>query len=132
MENHHYKQDHNRDCERKSSGSFLGTVLIIIGVLWVLKEIGWHIGLPGWHAVHHAATNFFNIFQVGAIAITWPVILLVVGVILLAGRRLIGTLLIVLAVVFLLPHLIIPGILAIIFLPVLLVIVGIILISKIL
>ena len=132
MENHQYRQDKHPQRERKSSGSLLGTVLIIIGLLWILKEFGWHIGLPGWHAVREGATNFFNIFHVGAITITWPVILLIVGILLLAGRRLIGTLLIIVAVLFLLPHFIIPGILTILFFPVILLVVGIILIIRIL
>lgn len=132
MENHHHKQEFTHGRERKSNGSFLGIILVVIGILWILKEIGWHIGLPGWHAVREASSNLLNIFHVGAFTITWPVILLLVGVLLIAGRRLIGTLLIILAVLFLLPHLVIPGILAILFLPVILIVLGIILISRIL
>ncbi|WP_299580974.1 hypothetical protein [uncultured Sunxiuqinia sp.] len=132
MENNSYRQERKCSKERKSDGSFLGTVLIIVGVLWILKEFGWHIGLPGWHAVREGMSNFFNIFHVGAVSITWPVILLIVGVLLLAGRRLVGALLLVLAVLFVLPHVIIPGILTIVFFPIILVVVGIILISKIL
>lgn len=110
--------------------SFLGVLLIVIGVLWVLKEVGWHIGLPAWDSVSHSFVNFLNIFQIGAWSVSWPVVVLIVGVLLLVGRRLVGTLLILLALFLFLPHFIIPGILIILFFPILIVVVGIILISK--
>ncbi len=133
MENQHRTYENCQRQEKKSSGSFLGFVLIVIGVLWILKEIGWHIGLPGWHAIQQAGSSFMNIFHFGAISVTWPVIILIVGLLLIAGRRLIGALLVCLAVFLFLPHfLIIPGILALLFFPVVLLVLGIILISKIL
>lgn len=131
MENQHCSR-HEHKREKNSSGSFLGVILIIVGVLWVLKEIGWHIGLPGWHTIREATSSLMNVFHFGALSVTWPIILLIAGVLLIAGRRLVGLLLILFAVFFILPHFIIPGILAIIFFPVLLVVLGIILISKIL
>ena len=134
MENYHQHRHERHDYrERSSGGSFLGIVLLIIGLLWILKEIGWHIGLPGWDSVQYATGSFLNIFHVAAWSITWPVIILIVGFILLIGRRLIGTILVLLALFLFLPHLIIiPGILAIVFFPVLLIVLGIILISRLL
>lgn len=134
MENYHnHRTETHYHRERRSGGSFLGVVLLIVGLLWILKEIGWHIGLPGWNAVQHATGSFLNIFHFAAWTITWPIILLVVGFLLIAGRRLIGTVLVLLALFLFLPHfIIIPGILAIIFFPVLLIVLGIILISRLL
>ncbi|HKJ43934.1 MAG TPA: hypothetical protein VKA27_17685 [Sunxiuqinia sp.] len=135
MENYHQYHRHEDRCcrERRTGGSFWGIVLLVIGLLWILKETGWHVGLPGWDAVSHAAGSFLNIFHVAAFAITWPVILLIVGVLLLIGRRLVGTVLVLLALFLFLPHLfIIPGILAVIFFPVLLIVLGIIIISRLL
>ena len=134
MENHHYNRQPNHHArERRSGGSFLGMVLLVIGLLWLLKEVGWHVGMPGWNAVHHSFGNFLNIFHFGAIAVTWPLVLLIVGFLLLVGRRIIGALLIFLALILFLPHfIIIPGILAVIFFPVLLVVLGIIIISRLL
>ncbi len=117
---------------KKNSGSFWGTILIIIGLFWILKEYGWHIGLPGWDAFRHAMIGFVNIFHVNAWSVSLPVILLIIGVLLLIGRRLIGTLLIIFAILFLLPHLIVPGILAILFFPVLLIVLGIIVLTRLL
>ena len=131
MENQHdYRQKHHQVNEKKSGGSFLGTILIVIGLLWILKEVGWHLSLPGWHAIQHSASSFLNIFHVAAWSVTWPLVLLIVGVLLVLGRRFIGALLIVGALFLFLPHFIIPGILVILFFPVLLVVLGIILISK--
>ena len=134
MENYH--ETKGRYCcseRRERKGSFLGTVLIVLGVLWILKEIGWLHGMPGWDSVRHSFLNFTNVFHFNAINITWPVILLVVGILLIAGRRLIGTLLILLAVFILLPgSIIIPGILTVFFLPVILIILGIIVIGRLL
>ncbi|WP_159518733.1 hypothetical protein [Sunxiuqinia indica] len=127
---HHCRSERHHARERKSRGSFLGTVLVVIGILWILKEIGWQLGLPGWHVVQDAGASFLNIFHFGAISVTWPVILLLVGVLLIVGRRLIGALFLVFAILFLLPHLIIPGILLVLFFPLILIILGIVLISK--
>ncbi len=133
MENRHDKQQCQSTQERKSGGSFLGFVLIVVGVLWILKEIGWHIGVPGWYAVQQAGSSFMNIFHFGALSLSWPVVILIVGLLLLIGRRVIGALLVCLSIFLFLPHfVIIPGILALLFLPVVLLVVGIILISKIL
>ena len=134
MDNH---RDTHRNCcnheRRERKGSFLGTVLIVLGILWILKEIGWLHGWPVWYSVQNSFLNLGNIFHFGAIGVTWPVILLIVGVLLLAGRRIIGTLLIFLAILFFLPGgLIIPGILTIFFLPVILIILGIIIIARLL
>ncbi|KOH45289.1 hypothetical protein [Sunxiuqinia dokdonensis] len=133
MENRYENQNCRPAHERKSGGSFLGTILIVIGVLWILKEIGWHVGLPGWQSMQQAGSNLMNLFHFGAISISWPVIILIAGLLVLAGRRVIGGLLVCLAVFLILPHfVIIPGILALLFFPVILLVLGIILISKIL
>ena len=120
------------DPDKRRGGSFLGTILIIIGLLWILKEFGWQLGFPAVESVRHAIAGVFAIFRVHAWTFALPVLLLIAGVLLVAGHRGIGILLLVLAVLFLMPHLIIPGILAIIFFPVLLIIVGIIFLTRLL
>ena len=101
----------NIQSEHKRPGSLLGTILIIVGILWILREIGWQI----------------NTWDIGL-----PEILLIVGVILIVGRRFIGTLLVVLAILLFLPHLIIPGILLFLLFPVLLIVLGVIVITRLL
>lgn len=125
-EQHHSKPHHK-------GGSFLGTVLVILGIIWILRETGWLHKVPGWHAVQHSFHNFSHSFRFDFMGITWPLILLIVGIILVSGRRLVGTILILLAIFFFLPGLlIIPGILTVFFLPVMLIILGIVVISRLL
>ena len=128
MENSYYNKNENHQMrERRGSGSFLGVMLIIAGLLWLLKETGWyHMGLTGWHTV----SGFLKGFHFGTWSGSWPVVLLVVGIVLVSGRRILGVLLIFLALLLFLPGLVIPGIVAILLFPVLLVIAGIILISR--
>ncbi|MCW0482626.1 hypothetical protein [Gaoshiqia sediminis] len=118
--------------EKRRGGSFLGTILIIVGLLWILKEFGWQLGFPAVESIRHAIAGVFTIFRVHAWTFGLPVLLLIAGVLLVIGHRGIGIFLLVLAVLLFMPHLIIPGILAIIFFPVLLIIVGIILLTKLL
>lgn len=125
MERHH---EH-----RKHSGSFWAYVLIIIGILWILKKSGWDINLPGIGDFFAGIGNFFGNFihLSGAEAI--PLLIILAGIILIAGRKFFGALFLVILIMILLPHfLIIPGILMIVFFPLILIIIGIIILSKLL
>jgi len=133
MENGHSEKHHYYHCSRhhKNRGSFLGTLLVVLGILWLLKEAGWLHGLPGWDVVRDSFSNFGNIFHLGAITITWPVILLLVGILLIAGRRIIGGILLLFAILFFLPGIIVlPGLIAVFFLPVILIVLGIVVLRK--
>ncbi len=116
---------------RRHSGSFLAYVLIIVGILWILKKSGWDFNLPGIGEFVSGIVHFFgNLFHWSAAA-SVPLLIILAGIILIAGRRFFGALFLVLLVMILLPHfLIIPGILVIIFFPVLLIVVGIIILTK--
>lgn len=116
---------------RKHSGSFWAYVLIIVGVLWILKQSGWDINLPGIGGLFAGIGHFFaNLFSLSATALI-PLLIIFFGVILILGRKFIGALLMALLLLILLPHfLIIPGILMIIFFPVILIIIGIIILTK--
>ncbi|MGQ8336110.1 hypothetical protein ACUNWD_06120 [Sunxiuqinia sp. A32] len=132
MEKEHYSRHRHEEHPKKGS-STLGTILIILGLYFILKETGWLHGIPGWDVFRSSFSNFFNIFHFHAINITWPLVLLIVGAFLIMGRRIIGGILVLLAILFFLPGLIIiPGILAVFLLPVLLIILGVIVISRIL
>jgi hypothetical protein len=116
---------------RRHSGSFWAYVLIIVGLLWILKQSGWDIHLPGIGEFLSGIGRFFgNLVSWSASAII-PLLILFLGVVLIFGRKLIGALLFVLLLLILLPHfLIIPGILMIIFFPVILIILGIVILTK--
>ena len=116
---------------RKHSGSFWAWVLIIFGIIWILGENGWDINLPGIGSFFAGIGNFFgNLFHWSAGA-TLPILIILAGIVLIAGRRFFGALLLVLLILILVPHfMIIPGILMIVFLPVVLIIIGIIALTK--
>jgi len=110
-------------CKRRS-GSFLPWLLIIIGIALLLKHSGWDINFPGIGEFFSGVFHFIG-------KIGWPLFLIIAGVILLTGRRIIGTLILIIALLFILPHfIIIPGILLILFFPIILLIVGIAILAK--
>jgi len=117
--------------DKRNSGSFWAYVLIIIGILWILKKSGWDINLPDIGDFFAGIGNFFgNLFHLTA-GSAFPVLILIAGIILIAGRRFFGALLLVLLIMIVIPHfLIIPGILMILFFPIILIIIGIIILSK--
>ena len=116
---------------KRHSGSFWAYVLIIIGILWILKQSGWDINLPRLGEFFQGFGQFFgNLFHWSEGAVI-PVLVILAGIILLAGRRFFGALLLVLLIMIIVPHfLIIPGILIILFFPIVLIIVGIIILTK--
>lgn len=123
MERHHE--------QRRNSGTFWAYVLIIVGILWIMKKIGWEFNLPGIGDFVAGVSHFFSNLIHWSAGVTVPILLLIAGIILIAGRRLIGALLLVILLLFLLPHfVIIPGILLILFFPLILIVIGIIILTK--
>ncbi len=123
----HYRTERSH----KGRASGLGTILLIIGIIWLLKETGWQFHLHG--------GEFGNIIAgfasfLGAIAwiVSIPVILLIVGILLITGRKVLGTILVILGILFLLNNLIIPGFVMILFSPIVLIIIGVLLLIKLL
>ncbi len=121
-----------RHCEhKKSSGSFLAYMLIILGILWILRKSGWDIHFPGLGDFFAGIGNFVGNLTHWSGGIILPLLVILAGITLIAGRKFFGALFLVIILMIILPHfLIIPGILIIIFLPVFLIIIGIIILSK--
>lgn len=117
--------------ERKHRGSFLGVILVVIGLYWILKETGWMINLPGFDAIRegvYSASNFMH-EHLGNLLV--PVLILAVGLLLVSGRRRIGGLVFLVLLVVFLPGLIIPGIFLLFAFPILLILVGVLVIRSI-
>jgi hypothetical protein len=109
-----------------NSNSVLAIILIAIGGFWLLRQI-----------------DFFNISDLiapirlvfhgfGRFIFSWPIILIVIGLILLARKNSsVGIVLIVVGGLFMLPKIfIIPGLTATIILPLVLIGIGVALIAK--
>ncbi len=133
-----YHWDHNMNQApreprgKKQGGSTLGIILILVGLYWILKETGWSVYLPGWDFVRETFHSVFNFVHVHLGNLLLPILLLVTGLALISGRRKVGGLLLLIALLIFIPGLIIPGVLMVIFFPVLLIIVGILVLRSIL
>jgi hypothetical protein len=117
--------------QNNNSKVVLAWVLIGIGIFWILRKIGLYFNFPDFY--------FQNIFfpfknlvhDVSHFIFSWQMVLIMVGLILLAGRRSAGIVLIVVGGIFLLPKfLILPGLTFSMFFPVLLVGLGVALIAR--
>lgn len=91
---------------RKKDGSrnVLAIILIVIGMLWLLRQIGIHIRIP-----HEFIENLFYPIKYifhnwGHFIFSWPMILIIIGTVLAAGKRKSGVVLIIIGGVFLLPR----------------------------
>ncbi len=77
----------------------LAVILITLGVLWLLGQINqqYHLG--------ELFQPFYHIFsRIGRVIFSWPMILILVGLVLIAGKRSGGWILIVVGSLFLLPR----------------------------
>ncbi len=125
-------QEHT--CHKKHGhGSVLGYLILILVVLFILKNIGWEINLPGFGDFFPGVGQFFGNVGHWLGHMSVPVAILLIGVLLILGRRLVGALLLALAILMLWPQILsLPGVLAVFFFPVLLIIIGIIILIKLL
>jgi hypothetical protein len=86
--------------ENRDSKVVLAWVLIGVGIFWMLRKLGFYFELPDFYyqifyPVKHAFQSLFGFI------FSWPVILILVGLILLAGKRSGGMVLIVIGGIFL-------------------------------
>jgi hypothetical protein len=109
----------------------LAYVLIGIGVIWILRKIGLYFEIPQFY-FQNIFFPFRDIFHdLTHFLFSWQMVLIIVGLILMAGKRSAGMVLIVIGGIFLLPKIfIIPGLTFSMFFPVLLVGLGIAMIAR--
>lgn len=118
---------------RNNDGTALAVILITIGLIWLfVKTFAWlklnhfymgNIFFPFQPALHNFRHFIFS----------WPAIFIIVGLVLMAGRRNTGIVLIVIGGIFLIPKIIHVSLFSVTFLlPVLLIGTGIVLIAKVL
>ncbi len=119
--------------QNNNSRVVLAVILIVIGSLWLLRKIGFYIEFPD--------INFGQIFYpfrqvfhwIGHVVFSWPMILIIIGLILMAGKRSSGIVLIIVGGVFLIPKIFFMQGLTISFLlPVLLIGFGVAMVARIL
>lgn len=117
--------------QNSNSKVVLAWVLIGIGIFWILRKIGLYFNFPDFY-FQNIFFPFKSLFRdLSHFIFSWQMVLIIVGLILLAGRRSAGMVLIVIGGIFLLPKfLILPGLTFSMFFPVLLVGLGVALIAR--
>ena len=117
--------------QKENSRLILAYVLIAFGSLWLLRKIGFYIDFPivYWQNIIHPIRQFFHGW--GNFLFSWQMVLVVVGLILLAGKRSTGIVLIIIGIVFILPKMsLLPGLTMSFLFPVLLVAIGVAIVAK--
>ncbi|SHF03076.1 hypothetical protein SAMN05444274_103299 [Mariniphaga anaerophila] len=116
---------------KENSRLTLAVVLIILGVLWLLHKLGSVFEVMGLH-LRNLILPFKSLFvNWGSFIFSWQMILILVGLVLLAGKRSSGLVLIVLGGLFLAPKILaFPHISLTFILPVILIGAGVALIAK--
>lgn len=89
--------------QRDNSRTILAFVLIGIGMLWILKKVGVHFNFPDFH-FNNLFFPFHSFFHGwGGFIFSWQVIFIIIGLVLMAGRRKSGIVFIVIGGIFLIP-----------------------------
>jgi len=115
-----------------NSKTAFAVILIFIGAIWIIRQLGLYFDFPfHFGDLFYPVKIFFRHF--GHILFSWQIILIIIGLILLAGKRTTsGTVLIITGGIFLLPKIFfISGMTASILLPLALIAVGVALVVRI-
>lgn len=117
--------------QKDNSKVILALILIVIGIFWALKMIGVHFEIPRlvWQNVFYPVRHMFH--TIGHFIFSWPMILIVIGLLLMAGKRTIGLVLVIVGGIFIIPKLFFfPGLSLSFALPVLLIGIGVAMVAR--
>jgi len=119
--------------DRDQSRKVLAIFLIVIGFLWIIKQAGIFYGFSIFH-MNHVIAPVGRVFgSLAHVVFSWPMILILIGLVLMAGKRSAGLVLLVIGGIFLLPKLFFfSGAMVILFLPLVLIVVGIAIVARLL
>lgn len=116
---------------KDNSRVVLAFVLIGIGIIWILRKLGFYVNFPNihWENIFYPLRQFFHGW--GHFLFSWQMILIIIGLVLLAGKRSAGIVLIIVGGIFILPKLFyFPGLTISLLLPVLLIGIGVAIVAK--
>jgi len=116
---------------KENKNEILAFVLIGIGLFWLLKQTGLFFRFPFFN-LNHVFEPIRHIFHsLGHFIFSWPMILIIIGVILMAGKRSGGLVLLIIGGIFIIPKIfILTGVTIVFLFPVLLIVLGIALIAR--
>lgn len=117
--------------QKNSSRETIALLLIGIGLLWMLKKSGAFFFLPDLDYVFAPIRHAFH--GLSHFIFSWPMLLIVIGLVLMAGKRTGGLVLLIIGAIFILPKIFVlsVGILFILF-PLILIALGIALVTRLL
>ena len=121
----------NEPQRNDNSRVILAFVLIGIGILWILRRLGIYIDFPDidWGNFFFPFRQFFH--GIGHVIFSWPMILIIIGLVLMAGKRKSGVVLIIVGGIFLLPRIFyFPGLTISMLLPLLLIGIGVAMVAR--
>ena len=121
----------SNETQKNNSRVIFAFILIGVGIFWTLRQLGVYYEFPQFilDNIFYPIRELF--FRVSHYIFTWPMILIIIGGILLAGKRSLGLVFIIVGGIFMLPKLFyLPGITISLFLPVLLIGIGISIIAR--
>lgn len=121
----------NEPQQKNNSRVVLAFVLIGIGVIWILHRLGIYIEFPEiyWSNIFFPLRKFFHV--VGHVIFSWPMILIIIGLVLMAGKRKTGVVFIIVGGIFLLPRIFLfHGLTISLLLPVLLIGIGVAMVAR--
>lgn len=120
------------ESKKDNSKIVLAFILIGVGILWTLKKIGIHFEFPQllWENVFYPMRHIFH--SIGHFVFSWPMIMILIGGVLLAGKRSIGLVLVIVGGIFILPKMFFfPGLSISFALPLLLIGIGVAMVARI-
>lgn len=121
----------NNKQKKDNSRIVLAFVLIGIGIFWALKKMGVYFEFPQllWENIFYPMHHIFH--RIGHFVFSWPMILILIGGVLLAGKRPVGLVFVIVGGIFILPRLFFFSGISISFaLPVLLIGIGVAMVAR--
>lgn len=121
----------NKPQKEDNTRLVLAVIFIAVGGLWILRKLGFYVELQPifYQGIFNSINQIFH--WITNIIFSWPMILILVGAVLLAGKRSAGIVLLVVGALFLLPRLFFfNGFTATLLLPLILVGVGVAMVAR--
>jgi hypothetical protein len=121
----------NEPQQKDNSRVVLAFVLIGIGIIWTLRRLGIYIDFPDLNLgnIFFPLRKFFHVLM--RVIFSWPMVLIIIGLVLMAGKRKAGIVFLIVGGVFLLPRIFLfHGLTVSLLLPVLLIGIGVAMVAR--
>lgn len=122
----------NKEQHKDNSKVVLAFILIGVGIFWALRKLGIYMEFPHfvWENIFYPLKNVFH--RISHFVFSWPMILILIGGVLLAGKRSVGLVLVIVGAIFIIPKIFFfPGLTIAFALPILLIGIGVAMVARI-